>query len=315
MEQLANEIRPGYEDKVINDRLSAPRVSPSAPYGLRYNQSEEFFIDLAAPFPVPSFPIHHDVRETMPEPVYLKAIRDWMEGLLGAAPDFFSDLTYFFDPGETLKPCFYKLYRCGDEHYLYLLRVNLVFRPLEMELLERGGNDYTAAYRSRRLYLDSDFIPLAGIAGADERPAAFIVKQAVSQTWIGETGKGYFVRGIWMDTELTKFFSRLFLASGKRSYPFYPFTCKYKTVCMTVPNPVNEERKRLLPYLHAALGFLAPEMEKIQAALKEADFSESLPIFAELKARAEESLSKPWTDLRVTPYLNAEEQKEFRLEF
>ncbi len=118
-----------------------------------------------------------------------------------------------------------------------------------------------------------------------------------------------------MDTELTKFFSRLFLTAGKRSYPFYPFTCKYKTVCMTVPNPLGEERTRLLPYLHAAIAFLAPEMERIQAALKEADFSESLPVFTELKARADESLGKPWTDLRVTPYLNADEQKEFRLEF
>ncbi len=187
MEQLVNEIHPGYEDKIINDRLSAPRVSPSAPYGLRYNQNEELFIDLAESFSVPSFPIHHDVREKMPEPVYVKALRDCMEGLLSAAPDFFSDLTYFFDPGETLRPCFYKLYRCGDGYYLYLLRANLVFRPLEMELLERGGNDWTASYRSKRLYLDSDFIPLSDIAGAD-RPAAFIVKQTVSQTSIGETG-------------------------------------------------------------------------------------------------------------------------------
>ena len=315
MEQLANEIRLGYEDTVINDLLASPRVSPSAPYGLRYNQGEELFIELSEAFTVPSFPIHHDVRDSEPEPAYMQALREWAESLLSVAPDFFGDLTYFFDPGETLKPCFFKLYRCGEEQYLYLLRVNLVFRPLEMELLERGGNDRTASYRSRRLFLESDFIPLSSILDQEDRPATLVVKQTVSQTWIGETGKGYFVRGIWMDTELTKFFSKLVMTPLKRSYPFYPLTCKYKTICMTVPNPLCEERKRLLPYLHAAIGFLAPEMERIQAALRGADFSENLPIFTELKAKADESLRKPWTEVQVTPYLNADDQKEFRLEF
>jgi hypothetical protein len=315
MEQLVNEIRLGYEDAIINDRLASPRVPTDVPYALRYNQSEELFIELAEPFTVPRFPIHHDVRERSPRADYIQGLRGWIESLMKVAPDFFSDLTYFFDPGETLKPCFFKLYRCGENHYLYLLRVNLAFRPLESELLERGGNDETSSYRSRRLYLDSDFIPLEAIVTENDRPTALVVKQVVSQTWIGETGKGYFLRGIWMDTELTKFFSKLFLTPGKRSYPFYPFTCKYKTVCMTVPNPVSEVRKRLLPYLHAAIGFLAPEMERIQAELKGADFSESLPIFTELRAKANESLREPWTDVRVTPYLNADEQKEFRVEF
>jgi hypothetical protein len=91
----------------------------------------------------------------------MNALRDWMEGFLPVAPDIFSDLTYFFDPGEILKPCFYRLYRIGESYYLYLLRIDLTFRPLEAELLERGTNDVTSAYRTNRLYIESDFIPLA----------------------------------------------------------------------------------------------------------------------------------------------------------
>lgn len=314
MEQLVNEIRLGYADKIINDRLASPPVPSTAPYGLRYNQSEELFIELTDPFVVPRFPIHHDVRQSTPSAAYLASLRAWIESLLPVVPPFFSDLAYFFDPAETLKPCFFKVYQIGEGYYLYLLRVNLAFRPLEMELLERGGNDETSAYRSRRLYIESDLIPLSA-APSEGDHASFLVRQTVSQTWIGETGKGYFVRGIWMDAELTKFFSKLFLTQGKRSYPFYPFTCKYKTVCMTVPDPVSERRRALLPYLHAAIAFLAPLMERIQAELKGNDFSETIPIFVELRAKVEESLRKPWTEVRVTPYLNADEQKEFRVEF
>jgi hypothetical protein len=315
MEQLANEIRLGYADKIVNDLLAAPRAGAAAPYGLRYNQGEEAFVELAEPYTVPSFPIHHDVRRDEPDPGYLSSLRAWIESLLQAAPDFFYDLVYFFDPAEILKPCFFKTYRNGNEYYLYLLRVNLAFRPLESEQIERGDNDRTSAYRSRRLYMESDFIPLESGPPGDDEPAVFSVKQTIAQTWIGETGRGYFQHGIWMDSELTKFFSKLFLPTGTRCYPFYPFTCKYKTLCMTVPDPTAETRRRLLPYLGFALEFLAPEMSRIQDALRAANFSETLPIFTELRSKVDESRREPWTRLRVTPYLNADEQKEFRVEF
>jgi hypothetical protein len=117
-----------------------------------------------------------------------------------------------------------------------------------------------------------------------------------------------------MDMELTKFFTKLFLPTGKRSYPFYPFTCKYKTICLTIPDPRPENRRTLLPYLHGAIKVLTPRMEDIQQSLKGATFSESLPLFQELRPLVQESLFKPWTNLAVVPYLNANEQKEFRVE-
>ena len=92
---------------------------------------------------------------------------------------------------------------------------------------------------------------------------AFVVKQTISQNWIGETGKGYLVRGIWMDSELTKFFSKLFLPTGKRTYPFYPFTCRYKTRLHDrprIPHPIPGEK--LLPYLHRALSRFSPRKWK-----------------------------------------------------
>ena len=245
----------------------------------------------------------------------MNSLRDWIEGFLPVAPDIFSDLTYFFDPGEVLKPCFYRLYRIGESYYLYLLRIDLSFRPMEVELIERGTNDETAAFRTKRLYIESDFIPLASVLSEMGKVVAFVVKQTISQNWIGETGKGYLVRGIWMDSELTKFFSKLFLPTGKRTYPFYPFTCRYKTVCMSVLDPSADSRREALPYLHRALSFLAPEMDEIQNALKATSFSDTAPKFQELKGRVPEALLKIWNNIELTAYLNANEQKEFRVDY
>lgn len=313
MEQLANEIRLGYTDKYINERLGLSLGRPDAPCSPFYTQGEEFFLELAEPYGVPSFPIHHDIRQPVPRADYANALRDWIDALLPVVPDFFSDLTYFFDPGEVLKPCFYHLYRIGEQYYLYLLRIDLTYRPMDSELVERGTNDTTSAYRSRRVYLESDLIPLASVLSELGKVVSFLIRQTISQTWIGETGKGYLVRGIWMDSELTKFFSKLFIPTGKRHYPFYPFTCRYKTVCMTVLNPGAEARRSALPSLHRVLTFLLPELETIQGALRSASFDEKMPLFADLKSRVPENLAELWTDLQVTPYLNANGQKEFRV--
>jgi len=315
MEQLVNEIRPGYADRVINEKLAALRSAPRMAYTKHFNQNEEYFVEVDQPFTVPSFPIHHDVRHQVPRTDYSTALRDYIGQLLPLVPDFFSDLTYFFDPAEIQKPCFYRLYKVGEAYFLYLMRLNLQFRPLEAELLQRGTNDASSAYRTRRLYFESDFIPLASVLTEMGRVVAFTVKQTISQTWIGETGKGYLVRGIWMDMELTKFFSKLFLPAGLRSYPFYPFTCKYKTVCMFILDPTPDNRRKLLPLLHAALSLVGPDIDRIQEALKTTPFSEDLPIFAEMKARVSDGLVKAWQGLKLTSYLNGNEQKEFTVEF
>ncbi len=313
METLLNEIRPGWEDPVIHEKLRSLKTTESQKYTHGYNQTEEYFIELSQEFIIPSFPIHHDVRKQMPETIYIKAINQLVDNLLPVIPGFFSDLTYFFDPAEIHKICFYHLYRLQDQLYLYLMRLNIQYRPLESELLQKGTNDVTPVYKTRRLYLESDCIPLERVVFEQGKITAFILRQMISQTWIGETGKGYFVRGIWMDMDLTKFFSKLVVPEGKHIYPFYPFTCKYKTICMTILDPTSENRKRLLPYLHSLILVLQPDVEQIQQTLRDTSFSEDLPLFKELKQQIDGSLVKPWMNIQVIPYLNAYNQKEFRI--
>ena len=129
-----------------------------------------------------------------------------------------------------------------------------------------------------------------------------------------ETGRGYFVQGIWMDHELTKFFSKLFVPTGKRLYPFYPFQCRYRTICSTVIATNAEERRTVPPQLHRALQFVSPVMDTIQDALRESDFSEQLDIFQALKRKVPQFWNTIWSDLQIKPYLNNQDMKEFVVE-
>jgi hypothetical protein len=314
MELLQNEIRVGTTDPAINAAIaSIPSAARNAPYAMRFNQNEEYFLELGTDISVPSFPIHHDVRTPVPKPEYALPFRELARNLIAAMPGLFRGLSYCFDPAEILKPCFYKLYKVQEELYLYLLRIDLLPRPFDSHVVGRGDNDRTASYTTRRIFVESDLIPLAGLAKEGERLTGFRIRQLVSQTWIGESGKGYTVRGIWMDADLTKFFSKLFLPAGLRVYPFYPLACKYKTVCGFVPVPEAEARKRALPQLHRAAAFLAPEMERVQRALRETSFTEALPDYVELRARVPDAWREAWREARVEAYLNDRDMKEFLL--
>lgn len=315
MEQLLNEIRISYIDPVVNQiLLGIPAGARNAPYSMRFNQGEEYFVELGMPLIVPHLPIHHDIRKPVPDASYMAVINDVVRQLTGILPECFTGLTYFFDPAEILKPCFYRLYKAENDVYLYLLRVDLLPRPFDAETIEQGTNDVTQAYSTRRLYMETEIIPLEAVMWESGRVKAFRIKQMISQTWIGETGKGYLVRGIWMDTDLSKFFTRLFLPTGKRIYPFFPLFCKYKTVCATSPILTSDGRRALLPFFHRSVRFLAPEITRIQEILRDTKFSDTLEEFVALRNKVPESWKAVLAGFSVNAYLNDREQKEYSLD-
>jgi len=314
MEQLLNEIRIAYIDSAINQTILAiTDDARNVPYGMRFNQSEEFFIELGSPLFVPKLPIHHDIRRSIPDADYATAINGVVGQLATLLPECFSGLTYFFDPAEILKPCFYRLYKAENEVYLYLLRVDLLPRPFDADILEAGTNDVTQSYSTKRLYLETELIPLEAVMWESGRVKAFRIKQMISQTWIGESGKGYLVRGIWMDTDLSKFFTRLFVPADRKIYPYFPLFCKYKTICGFSPILSSEGRRNIIPLLHHAIKFFLPEIEGIQEALKNEDFSLKLPIFTSLHQKIPEAWMAPLMSFSVEAYLNDREHKEYAL--
>ncbi len=313
MEQITNEIKLSYTDKEINTRLeNLDHKNPS--FKRHFNQTEEFFLDLEADFIIPSLPIHHDVRQPRPSPEYLKSLQQILEQILPLTPGVFNELTYLFDPREIMKPCFFKLYKIDQAHYLYLVQVDLIYRSREAQVLERGNNDFTARYSSRRLFLETLFIPLDRVLVEEDKIHSFVVKQTISSTWVGEVGRGYFVQGIWIDNELTRFFSKLFLPEGKRTYPFYPYVCKYRTICQNLIRLNPEARKLYLPYLHRAIEFLSPAMKRIEQSMRDTSFSEDIETYKELKKQVPANWLEIWNNLKIDVYLNQQDMKEFSVE-
>lgn len=313
MEQITNEIKCTYTDDEINTLLNSI-VPGNESFTKHYNQVEEFFLIFGKEFIVPQLPIHHDVRKPKPDIEYRNSLIEILNQITALAPQVFMDLNYLFDPGEILRPCFFKLYRIDDKQYLYMLRFDLMYRPQSHTIIDKGSNDVTARYSSHHLFLEANFIPLKQVIVENGKINYFLVNQTISSTWVDETGRGYFIQGIWIDNELTKFFSKLFLPEGKRTYPFYPYICKYKTICQTVIHFSPELRKVRLPYLHRAINFLDPIMNKIETSMKNVDFSEDNDTFKQLKKNVPESWYDIWKNLHVEVYLNEQDMREFRIE-
>jgi hypothetical protein len=234
-----------------------------------------------------------------------------------SVPSVFQGLRYFFDPTDILKVRFFRPYTHEDETYLYLLTLDLGFRSLENNVIEWGDNDTTPLYKTKNLFLESLLVPVLGSeSGSVEEGHVkkFPVRQTLSETWIGETGSGYWAKGIWMDDDLTKFFSKLILPPGKSTYPFYPLVCRYKTVCQSLIDLSDSGRHVRLYLLHEALRFLGPHMAAVQESLKGRRFSKDIPVFKRLQREIPSDWRDVYDDVNIQSYLNAGGMREFAVE-
>lgn len=313
MERILNEIQITYTDTEINNMIKSAE-DRQGKFSKHYNQSEEFFIKLDKEISIPNLPVHHDIKSIKPSDIYLKGIRQVVSQLTALIPKIFTNLIYFFDPGEILRPCFFQIFRIGEKQYLYLLRLDLSFRMHNAVMLDKGTNNLTPAYKSRNLFMEADFIPLEKVKTSNGKITSFAIRQLISQTWIGETGRGYFIQGIWIDLELSKYFSKLFIPEGKRSYPYFPFTCKYRTVSHSTLELDLEGRKKHLPYLVKAINFLEPRLHAIEKSLKNTTFTLQNALFQQQKKEVPPGWENVWENLHVKPYLNSKDMKEYSVD-
>ncbi len=313
MTQEENTIRVYSSDDEIN-ALCSRTGSGKADYTRHFDQNQEYFLRLSSPVTVSSFPVHHNVSRGKPEKRYRTAVRDTIASITSLIPEVFSGLTYAFDPLNILSPKFFHVYRIGSKNYLYVLRLNLLFRPLIHQIVRDGTNDITPAYRTNRVFLETDCIPLEDIETVNCKISRFRLDQMISSTWIGETGRGYRVQGIWMDQDLTKFLSRLFMPSDLRIHPYYPFSCKYRSICYFPFIPAEEGRRKGLPLLHRGIAVLAPYIEEIEKVLKRNKFSEDLPLFKKIRKEIPEAWKALFAGLKIRAYLNEQEMKEYMFE-
>ena len=117
-----------------------------------------------------------------------------------------------------------------------------------------------------------------------------------------------------MDDDLTKFFTKLLVPKGVRLYPFYPFVCRFKTICENVADPSSEYRDSSLSHLIQALEFLTPYMEDIQEQLRDSQFSEEMEFFQNLKKQVPQYWDLVFQNIKIETYLNQNDMREFKVE-
>ncbi len=314
-------IKINYVNETINQIIND--LHPGDKNFTRYfNHNEEFFIKLNSEFIVPSFKIHHDIFLNEPEREYLDNLISMTQRLTLIVPSLFEKTMYFFDPSDILKPCFFEIYEYENTLYLFLLKIDLTFRPLNYKIIERGTNDITSKYSTNILFVDPVFIPLKEIVQKNKKLISFIVKSHLSETWIGETGDFYHKTGYWMDHTLTKFFSKLFFRENKKYYPYYPLICRYNTVCQFLYDFSREGRLKSLPILHKAYKILLPFLPEIQNDIKKRIENhtelfkkiEDLPLYQDIKNNIPEELKTFADNLIISIYLNDNNMKEYKIE-
>ena len=283
---------------------------------LRFTQAEELFLLLDEYYAVPPIDIHHDLAQPRPSERFVTAVTRVLYQLSAPLGPVLSGLRFGFDPFHPAWAFFFQTMQHEDRVYLYLVTIDLAFRPLLHEVIEKGSNDTAPGYRTNRVYLSVDVVPLAdgGAPDATQPGTTLRVERSISETWIGESGRGYVTQGIWIDRDLNRFLTKLFTAPGQRIYPYFPFHARYNAICHTPLDLLSSAREGALQHLHDARAVLMPHIDAILQTLKEQPFSEELPLFVQLRSGVDARWNQLWRNLRLRAYLNEQEMKEYIVE-
>lgn len=305
----------GYSDKDVNTLLRQPG-DPSAASSRHFSQNEEFFLRLERPVHVTSFPVHHDLKSSKPHRLLRSCVTHLIEQLMASVPGMLQGLTHLFDPSANYRPAFFRLYEVGSVHYIYIARIDLSFRPTRGTQIARPSNQLTAEYETRDVFVESDVFPLAQLDTRANRITNMKIEQVIHDTWIGETGRGYMRAGMWLDRDLTKFFSRLLTPGGLQTYPYFPFACKYRSISHATMATSEEERRRAVQIAHRGRTFLLPHVAEIEESLRNVpsnEFREDLPEFRRIRSLAGSQLDAAWKGFAIRTYLNENDEREFEV--
>jgi hypothetical protein len=295
--------------------------SGAVPTDLRMDQNEEMFFLLQDAVTIPSFPIHHDVSDLNPDSSYTTKLNNYLLQISKQFPGLFSGLKFLFNSSNILKPAFYQIFKSEDQLSMFLMYIDLAKRPSIGEVKDKGDNDHTSEYLTNRVYIDPLIVPVKEYKTREDQLDTIIVHQHLRETWIGEFGRGHVQQGIWIDYELSKFFSKLLLPAGGRFYPYFPFSCRMNTM-VHIPFRLDQEyRKKHLHMFFAALKFLYPNFPGIQKLLRQRAsdqesevFSLDLPLFKHLKQKVPAKWYDHFSGVKIQPYLNENNMKEYLIE-
>lgn len=251
MDRLTGEINVSYSDTEINARLK-PLASSEPRFSRHFTDDEDFFLRVPSPLQVDSLPINVDAGRP-PSKEYLRSLRTTMQQLATLIPQVLAGCVHVHDPSAHLQPLFIKLFTIGESTFVYLVRLDLTFRPRHHHVVTRGTNDMTASYWTTLVFLTVDLFPVSRVVRNTGKLAGLYIDQLFVSTFAGESGKGYQTQGVWLDREITREFSRLVLPTDANFYPYFPLTCKYQSITHPVIHFSREGIGRGVRILNDAL--------------------------------------------------------------
>ncbi len=271
-----------------------------------FTEDEEHFIRLPGSIHVSSFPIHHDVRRREPDDDYVSRLYYVVDQLVRWVPELFADTSFEFDPARTLRPVFSRPVDDAPTPTRLVVHIDLAARPGHADRIEPARNNYTSEYYSRDVFVEIDLVPT--VAG-ETQP-----QRLINETWIGERGRGYFAQGIWIDRDLTKFLSALVEPEEHPLYPYYPFSCRFRSVTHAPPAWSGSELSRAAQRLSEVLAAVTPWLREIESVLRGAPFSRELELFRSLREAISDWVRRSFGAIRTRAYLTEEDRKEYVLE-
>lgn len=300
----------GAPDPEIAGRLSNLEA-PAQVLDRRFTQEEDFFLTLDRPYVVEPFEIHHNVRVPRPSERYQKAMRALVAAWATLVPGVFTGLSWYFQPDDLFHPLFLQPLVSRGKRFLFVLRPDLTFRGRRGDILEPGGNDLTPRFSTRQLFLEAEVVPLASW---ETRPEGRVLNLArlFENTFVGEKGLGYLRTGQWIDREISRLLSRAALAAGVRFFPFQPLRCHRATLAVGCADLTETGRKHAAATLELAWTLVSPWAETVQRTLKTDPYRDDHPLILQLRERWNHALEDRWGPIRIEPYLNEFDQKEYR---
>lgn len=272
-----------------------------------FTEDEEHFLRIPNSIHVPSFPIHHDIRKREPDDEYIERLDYVVDQLVRWVPELFAEMNFEFDPARTLRPAFSRSVSEAPEPIRLVVYLDLAVHPGHADRMGPATNDFTTEYHSRDVFVEIDLVP-TGPGGT--RP-----ERLINETWIGERGRGYFAQGIWIDRDLTRFLSALVDPGMRPLYPYYPFSCRFRSVAHAPPSWTGDELSRSAQRLSEILAVVKPSLREIESVLRDSPFSRELPVFRTLRESIPDWVRRSFAALRARAYLTDDDRKEYILEF
>ncbi len=276
---------------------------------MHIDEAERFFLRLPDPVDVPSFSIHHNIKADRPSEHYRDSLLEFVEQISRQLPSLLAGLSYVFDPRYVFAPAFVRTEDVEGIPILIRVQIDLGVPPRRDSVIRSASNDATARYLTRDIYVDIDVLPARRMSGASSG-----IRRLVDDTWIGETGRGYIAQGIWMDRDLSRFFSGLVEPDTHSLYPYLPFSCRFRSISHRPPGWTTTDMRAAAERLTALHEILTPAIDDITGILRTEAFSRSHHTFRRLRETVPPWIPKSLETIRVHPYLREDARKEYYIE-